>query len=150
VLVLTETTHFFESIGTRNVTVRNCLFENCNQGAATAEAALEAVAWLKKSTSPPQPGVHRDVTFEGNRIINTANSAIFAVAVDGLTIRSNLIRQVCLNPNHDSRRNAIRVMDCARVVIAGNDIDPAKQGAAMQAPVLVTGIDAPKNNHGRF
>ena len=144
VLVLTELAYFHESIGTRNVTVRNNLFENCNQGAATAEAALAALAWLKNNVYPPQPGVHRDVRFEGNRIIGTANSAIFAVGVDGLTIRKNLIRQACLKPRNQDGRNAIRVMDCARVDIVGNDIDPTKQGAAMGMPVRVTGTDVLK------
>lgn len=141
VLVLTETTHFFESIGTRNVTVRNCLFENCNQGAATAEAPLAVLAWLKENSYPPQPGVHRDVTFEGNRIIGSASSGIFAVAVDGLTVRKNVIEQSCLKPRDENGWSAIRVLDCARVVIAGNDIDPSKQGAAMKTPVLVTATD---------
>lgn len=145
VLVMTEITHFHESIGTRNVTVRNNLFDNCNQGAATAEAALAALAWLKNNAYPPKPGVHREVTFEGNRITGSANSAIFAVAVDGLTIRSNIIQQACLKPGNEKRRNAIRVMDCARAVIAGNDIDPKKQGATMSAPVLVTGSELSKH-----
>lgn len=144
VLVMTELVHFHESIGTRNVTVRNNLFENCNQGAATAEAALATLAWLKNFTYPPQPGVHRDVRFEGNRIIGTANSAIFAVGVDGLTIRSNVIRQACLKARNQDGRSAIRVMNCARVDIVGNDIDPAKQGTAMEAPVRVTGSDVLK------
>ncbi|MCX6893958.1 MAG: right-handed parallel beta-helix repeat-containing protein [Verrucomicrobia bacterium] len=115
VMVLTEISHFHESIGTRNVTVRSNLFENCNQGAATAEGVLLAAAWLKKSAYPPQPGVHRDVTFEGNRITGSANSAIFAVGVDSLTIRSNLIRQACLKPRNENARSAIRVLDCSRV-----------------------------------
>ncbi len=46
VLVMTEVVHFFESIGTRDVTVRNCRFENCNYGAASADAALQAFAWV--------------------------------------------------------------------------------------------------------
>ncbi|MFA6543712.1 MAG: right-handed parallel beta-helix repeat-containing protein [Limisphaerales bacterium] len=145
VLVMTEITHFHESIGTRNVTVRNNLFDNCNQGAATAEAALAALAWLKNNAYPPKPGVHREVTFEGNRITGSANSAIFAVSVDGLTIRSNTIQQACLKPGNEKRRNAIRVMDCARAVIAGNDIDPQKQGTGMSAPVLVTGTGFSKH-----
>jgi len=43
---MTEVVHFFESIGTRDVTVRNCRFENCNYGAASADAALQAFAWV--------------------------------------------------------------------------------------------------------
>jgi hypothetical protein len=145
VLVLTEIAHFHESIGTRHVTVRNNRFENCNQGAATAEASLAALAWLKKNAYPPRPGVHQDVIFEGNRIIGTGNSAIFAVAVAGLAIRSNLIQQACLKPDRESGRSAIRVMNCARVVLAGNDVAPGRQGGAMKTPVLVTGGDASRN-----
>jgi hypothetical protein len=35
-------------------------------------------------------------------------------------------------------------MDCARVIIAGNDIDQAKQGPGMETPVRVTGSDSLK------
>ena len=141
VMVLTEISHFHESIGTRNVTVRNNIFDNCNQGAATAEAPLAVLAWLKNNKYPPQPGVHRAVTFENNRITGSANSAIFAVGVDGLVIRSNVIQLACLKPRNENGRNAIRVLDCARTTIAGNRIDPARQGPAMEKPVRVTNTE---------
>jgi hypothetical protein len=141
VLVLTEVKYFYESIGTRNVTVRNSLFENCNQGAASAGGALAALAWLKDSAYPPKPGVHRDVCFEGNRIIGTSGTAIFAVGVDGLTIRSNTVEQACLKPTRENGQNAIRVMNCARVSMTENNVDPKKQSSGMQEPVRVTNSD---------
>jgi len=144
VMVLTDAGWFYESIGARNVTVRNNLFVNCNQGAATGEGTLAVLAWLKDWAYPSQPGVHRDVRFEDNQIIGSANSGIFAVGVEGLTIRNNTIEQACLKPTRESGRNALRVMDCARVTVAGNNIDPKKQGAGMEEAVRATGVDAAK------
>jgi hypothetical protein len=120
VLVLTEAAYFYESIGTRNVTVRSNRFENCNRGAAAAEAALCAVAYLKGYTYPAKPGAHRDVTFQGNRIVGTDESGIFAVAVDGLTVRANTIERFGLRAAREHGGNATWIQDCARVVVEGN------------------------------
>lgn len=139
VLVLTEAVHFFESIGTRDVVVRNCRFENCNMGAATAEAALAALAYLKDFAYPLRPGVHRDVSFEGNHIVGTSESAIFAVGVDGLKVTGNRISKACLRSVRESGRYAIRIRDCARLIVEKNTIDPASQGARMTEPIHMTG-----------
>ena len=141
VLVLTEVVYFFESIGTRNVTVRNSRFENCNMGAASAEGDLCALASLKDSAYPAKPGVHRDVTFEGNHIVGTSESAIFAVGVDGLKVRGNIVEQACLRSSRESGVNGIRIKDCARVVVEGNRIDPTRQGAGMTEGMRITGSD---------
>lgn len=143
VLVLTEVVYFFESIGTRDVTVRNCRFVNCNNGAASAEAALCALAYLKDYSYPKTPGVHRNVVFEGNHFQSTAESAIFAVAVDGLTVKNNTAEQVCMTAGRPTGKYAICVMDCARVRVDGNKVDVARQGKGMIAPKLVTGTVAP-------
>ena len=144
VLVLTDAGWFYEGIGARNVMVRNNLFENCNQGAATAEGALAALAWLKGWAYPLHPGVHRDVCFAGNHIIGSANSGVFAVGVNGLLIRNNTIEQAGLKPTRESGQYALRVMNCARVAIAGNDINPKKQGAGMKEAVCVTRVGVNK------
>lgn len=140
VLVLTETSYFHESIGTRNVTVRGNLIENCNMSPTRMESALAALAWLPGNACPPKPGVHRDVVFENNRIINTANSAIFAAGVDGLAIRGNTIKNACEMPTRENGRNAISVLNSAHVLIEGNTIDPKRQGVGMTEAVRV--IDA--------
>ena len=77
--------------------------------------------------------------FENNRIIN---SAIFAVGVDGLTIRKNTIEKACEKPKRENGRNAIRVMNSARVVIEVNTIDPMQQGAGMVEVVSNMGGDS--------
>jgi hypothetical protein len=138
ILVLTEVVHFFESIGTRNVTVRRNRFENCNYGAASAEASLCALAYLKDFAYPPKPGVHRDVVFEDNRILGTDESAVFAVGVDGLAVRNNQVEGACRCGHRPSGRTAVWVQDCARVDIAGNIVDPAKQGARFSEASRVT------------
>lgn len=120
VLVLTEAVYFYESIGTRNVIVRNNRFENCNRGAAAAEAALCALAYLKGYTYPAKPGVHRDVTLEGNQIVGTDESGIFAVGVDGLKVRGNTIERAGLRAAREHGGKAIWIQDCARVVVEGN------------------------------
>lgn len=138
VLVLTEVVHFFESIGTRNVVIRRNRFENCNYGAAAAEASLCAVAYLKGFAYPPRPGVHRDVVFADNHFLNTDESAIFAVGVDGLTITGNVVEGACRRGQRPTGRQAIRVQDCARVEVRGNTVDPTRQGPQFDAAVLVT------------
>lgn len=138
VMVLTEVVYFFESIGTRNVTVRNNKFVDCNMGAASAEAALCALAYLKDFAYPPRPGVHRDVLFEGNRITGTKESAIFAVGVDGLTVHRNIIENACLKPARPNGRNAIQIQDCARVKVEDNTVDPARQGPGMTEAIRIT------------
>jgi len=143
VLVVPETAHFHESIGTRNVTVRENLLEGCNLGAATAEGALAALAWLPGNAYPTKPGVHRDVVFENNRIVDTGNSAIFAVGVDGLAIRGNTIERACMTPTRENARYAIRVMDSSRVAIEGNTVDPKQQGPGMTGPLSVTDTAKP-------
>lgn len=137
VKVLTEVVYFFESIGTRNVVVRNNRFENCNHGAASAEGALCALAYLKDFAYPPRPGVHRDVTLEGNHITGTHESAIFAVGVDGLVVRGNHIEQSCREPRRPNGKHAIHVQASARVSVEDNRIDPARQGPGMVEPVYV-------------
>lgn len=138
VLVLTEVVYFHESIGTRDVIVRNNRFENCNNGAASAEAASCALAYLKDFAHPPRPGVHRDVTFEGNRIAGTNESAIFAAGVDGLTIRDNVIEDACRAGKRENGRYAVRVKNCERVRVEGNTIEADRQGKAMTEPVRIT------------
>jgi hypothetical protein len=121
VMVLTETVHFYESIGTRDVIVRNNRFENCNRGAASAEAALCALAYLKGFAYPGKPGVHRDVTLDGNHIVSTDESGIFAVGVDGLKVRGNTIERSGLRAAREHGGEPIWIKDCARVVLENND-----------------------------
>lgn len=135
VLVLTEVAHFFESIGTRDVTIRNCTFEGVNYGAAMAPGALCAMAYLKGFTYPPKPGIHRNVTFEGNIIRQTDNSAIFVAGADGITLLNNRIELACDKPTSDTGRYAVYVTSSRNVRLSGNHIPATKQGAGFREPV---------------
>jgi hypothetical protein len=137
VLVMTEVVYFYESIGTRDVTVRGCRFLGCNYGAASAESALQAFAWVKDWAYPPRPGVHHGVTFEDNVIAGTDEAAIFAAGVDGLTIRGNTIERACRDPRRDLGHDAVHVISSSDVVIEGNATDPAAQGQGFGAAVTV-------------
>jgi len=138
VMVLAETAHSSESIGTRDVTVCHNTFGGCNHGAASAEAALCAVAYLKDSTYPPLPGVHRNIRFEHNSIAGSDESAIFAVCVDGLTLRRNAITGACAQGTRPDGTCAIRVMRCARANVGDNDVDRRHQGDHFTTSSLIT------------
>lgn len=135
ILVLTEVAHFFESIGTRDVTVRGCAFENVNYGAAMAPGALCAMAYMKDFTYPPKPGIHRNVTFEGNIIRQTNNSAIFVAGVDGITLRRNRIEGACDRPHLDTGKYAIYIMSSRQVRLLGNQVQASRQGKGFQQAV---------------
>jgi len=134
-MVLTEVTYFFESIGTRDVTVRNSVFDHCNYGAAMGPASLCAMAWLKDMKYPPKPGVHRNVTFTGNTIKNTDNSAIFVAGVDGINVSDNKIEGACDNPNTDTGSNAIYMMSSKSIKQKNNLIPADKQGKGYKDPL---------------
>jgi parallel beta-helix repeat protein len=135
ILVLTEVTYFFESIGTRHVTVRNCEFDHCNYGAGMGPGALCAFAWLKDSTYPPKPGVHKDVVFEGNKISRTDNSGIFVAGVDGITISNNSIEYACEDPVEPTGNIALYIMSSKGIRIEDNTIEQSKQGAKFKEAI---------------
>jgi parallel beta-helix repeat protein len=142
IIVHTETVYFFESIGPRNVTVRNCLFEHCNYGVAMGPGALTAFAYLKDFKYPPKPGVLKDIVFEGNTIRGTDNSGIFVAGVDGITISKNTIEAACDDPTRDTGDAAIYLTGSSRVRIEGNTVEPKKQGAKFkEALKLGEGVD---------
>lgn len=138
IMVLTEVVHFYESIGTRNVLVRHNLVENCNYGAAAAEASVCAVAYLKGFAYPPQAGVHRDLVFDGNRISGTDKSGVFAAGVDGLILRDNVIENACRLGSRSFGDCAIRLLNCERVRMEGNIVDPAKQGPHFSKAIFIS------------
>lgn len=135
IMVLTEVTHFFESIGTRDVTVRNCLFDHCNYGAALGPGALCAYAYLKGLTYPPKPGVHKNIVFEGNTIRRTDGAGIFVAGVDGMAILNNSIQGCSDRPSSDAGHSGVYVMSSKGVHIEGNKIDPKKQGTGFEKAI---------------
>lgn len=128
IMVLTEVTWFFESIGTRDVTIRNCTFDHCNYGAAMGPGVLCAMAYLKNMSFPPKPGVHKNITFEGNTIRNTDNSGIFVTGVDGITLYKNRITGASDDPTWGNGNDAIYVMSSKGIKIERNHVEAKEQG----------------------
>jgi hypothetical protein len=138
VMVLTEIVYFHESIGTRDVTVRDNRFINCNEGAASSNAPLMAMAWLKDYALPPLPGVHRNVRLIGNSIQGADGPAIFAAGVEGLTVQKNVFSDICRRPPTPEDACAIRVIHCSGVNVEDNDAVPSRQGPAYRGEVHET------------
>ena len=115
VWVMTEVVHFFESIGTRDVVVRRCTFDNVGYGAALGDGVLGAFALLKNFGIPPKPGVHHNITFEDNVIRGSDNAGIWCNGVAGLTLRRNTITDVCRQPTRAETRQPVVVMNCSEV-----------------------------------
>lgn len=134
VWVMTEVVHFFESITTRNIIVRNNVFDECNYGAALGDGVLSVFAWLKDFRFPPKPGVHRDIVLEGNVIRGAENAGIFVAGVDGITLRNNTVTGACRAPTRPECSAAISIISSRRVVVEGNTALRDAQGPGCQDP----------------
>ncbi|MGQ9807944.1 MAG: right-handed parallel beta-helix repeat-containing protein [Armatimonadota bacterium] len=126
--VMTEVVYFHESIGTRNVIVRFNTFENCNYGGPPGESVLSVFAYLADFRFPPKPGVHRDITLQGNRIRGSDNCGILVAGTDGIRILNNTIEDVCRRPSRPEGTTAIYVTSTRNAVISGNTVLPDQQG----------------------
>ncbi len=129
IFVMTEVVYFYESLGTRDIIVRNNKFLDCAYATvAGCECPVTVFGYLADFKFPPQPGVHRDITIENNEIRGSRNSGIFVAATDGLTVQNNTIEGVCQAPTREQYHNGIYIMSTANAKISGNNIDPVKQG----------------------
>lgn len=135
--VMCEVVYFHESLGTRDIVVRNNTFINCNFGSPVHEAALNVFAYLKDFAFPPKPGVHRNITVEGNTIRGANNCGIFVTGVDGLVLRNNVLEGVSANPTRAEGRHAIHLYSTRDAVIEGNTVHAAKQGPGFESALKI-------------
>lgn len=126
--ICTEVVHFFESIGTRDITVRNNRMINCGYGAALSQGAISIYALLSEFREGPKPGVHSNIRLENNIIDGSDNSGIFASATDGLHIQGNTITNVSRRATMDSGKAAIHIRSTRNAIIRGNQALPEDQG----------------------
>lgn len=133
IFIMTEVVYFYESLGTRDVIIRNNRFENCGySNVGGCECPITVFGYLADFKFPPKPGVHKNITLENNIIQGSRNSGIFVAATDGVIIRNNTIEGVCGKPTRDQYHAAIHIMSSANADISGNNMDPTKQGAAFK------------------
>lgn len=127
--VMTEVVHFYESIGTQDIIVRNNKFYNCNYGGPLGEGVLSVQAYLNAFAYPPEPGVHKNIVLENNLIDGSDNAGIFVTGVDGLRMTGNVVKNACRMPTHQAvGKNAIYIRSSTDVVLEGNRALKEEQG----------------------
>ncbi|MCC6484510.1 MAG: right-handed parallel beta-helix repeat-containing protein [Armatimonadetes bacterium] len=135
VWVMTETVYFFEAIGTRDITVRRCAFDNCNYGGPLGEGVLSCYALTKDFHYPQQAGVHQNILFEDNLIRGCDNSGIFVTSTDRITLRGNRVEQACRMPTRVSGHSAIYIESSKHVTLENNRVPEKSQGAEYEKDV---------------
>ncbi len=133
--VTTDVGHWQESIGTRDVVIRGNTFEECNYGAAMAQAPINVFAHLPGWKDVPNPGVHRSLVIEGNTIRGTDNAAIFVSATDGATIRDNVIENCSRDRIRTSGKSAIYLMNTRNATVTGNRVADKRRGKDLREPL---------------
>ncbi len=78
-----------ESVGTRNVIIRNNSFIDCGFGFT---GYCEGIAVVVQTECPePKVGVHRNLTIENNFILGNEKPAFYLSCLDGAVIRGNRV-----------------------------------------------------------
>lgn len=116
--------YWTESISTRDITIRNNTFEDCNYGAAMTGGVLHVFADSRSKSRPPA-GVHRGIVVEGNTFRRTDNSAVFISSASDVVIRGNLIDAACADPTMESGRAAVYLENVSGARILRNTFRPA-------------------------
>jgi hypothetical protein len=121
--ICTDAQDWWESLGSRDVTVKNCIFRRCNFGVARRAAALDLFSDLAKGRQSAA-GVHQrikilDCTFEEN-----SGAAINIGSAIDVEIRGNKIA-------HGSTPVVI-IMNSRNVTASGNTGLPEKNGVAIK------------------
>lgn len=113
ILVADDALSWYESGPVHDLTIRRNTFIGCG----------EPVISILPENRSYQGAVHKNITIEENcfEMRDHATSAIHAKAVDGLTIRKNLIRSS--QPEKKKISDYIQTPDCGKVVIENNRIE---------------------------
>lgn len=120
-MVMTEVVYFFESIGTRDVTVRNNRFLGTNWGAANSEAPINVTAYLKDFALPPKPGVHRNTVIENNLVSDAPGAGLHVAGADGIVIRNNRFVRTCQNMPANAQKRDIVLRSSRNILLARNN-----------------------------
>lgn len=132
--ICTDADEWHESLGAQNVTVRNCLFRDCNAGVARRAAALDIFADLAKGRAAAA-GVHADLHLLGNTFEANHGAAINVGSADGVEVRGN--RFLAPKPP------VIRITNSRNVTLADNPglaaAEAVKVEGASEPPRIVPG-----------
>ena len=114
IVMNTDITGWWESIGSRDVIIRNNRFINCRFEPAYICGVIESL------TSGKKPGVHQRITIENNIIEGSSGNAIKIGSADGVVIVNNIINQ----PEDE----AIFVHNSRNVRVTGNKLTNSDAG----------------------
>lgn len=121
--ICTDACDWWESLGSRDVTVRQCTFRRCNFGVARREAALDIFSDLPHGQQSAA-GVHQRLHLLENTFDDNSGAAIHVGSADGVEIRGNRFA-VGDHP-------AVIVMNSRNVTIAGNTELSGKGGVEIR------------------
>ncbi|MEA3187951.1 MAG: large repetitive protein [Chthoniobacter sp.] len=105
---VTTSLYWAEAGGTRDVSVRNNSFENCDYGVSRAGGVIYALAELRDRTLSSAL-VHRGLSISDNTIANCDNAGIFVTAMDGFEIVNNTLQNLCRLATVTNGDNAIYI-----------------------------------------
>lgn len=127
--VCADADEWWESLGTRDVSITDCDFTRCNFGIAKRSAALEVFASLKNNQSAA-PGAHQRLLITGNTFTNNTGHAISVSSANDVTLENNRIA--------GGDKTAIRVAASTNVRIIKNESVEAPRIIRVDKPVGVT------------
>ncbi len=109
--ICTDAQDWWESLGSRDVTVKDCVFRRCNFGVARREAALDIFSDLPHGRQSAA-GVHQRLHILRNTFEDNTGAAIHIGSSDDVEVRGNHIVQ--------QQHPAVIVMNSRNVTLAGN------------------------------
>jgi len=110
--ICTDAVDWWESLGSRDVTVKNCVFRRCNFGVARRAAALDIFSDLAKGRQSAA-GVHQRLHILNNTFEDNSGAAIHVGSAEDVEVRSNRFSGVKEGP-------AIVIMNSRRVTVSAN------------------------------
>lgn len=121
VLIFTEATEFYESIGTADVIVRNNVFEGNNYYKVRTPGDITVDAVSTGGASPA--GVHTNIVIEGNVIKDTGNAGIAIRSADGVVVKHNILDTCSTDPTIAEGMSAIFIDKSRNIEVSGNTFD---------------------------
>lgn len=142
VWVIPEVTFFYQGVGSRNVVIRDNVFNNSNYGGPIGEGVISVYAYLNNFGLPAIPGIHKNITIKNNIVNGSDNSGILVAGVEGLKITGNTLTNTARKPTWKTGGSAIYIQGSRDVQLKGNTVDKASQGAGLTGVLgLGAGVD---------
>jgi|GEM_PF-63551 len=114
-----DANHWFESGPVADVTISGNTFEDLAIGGGKPQAILQIDPVIAKEFRK-SGYYHRNITFENNIVKTFDPLIVYALSVDGLTIRNNEIIKTDTYPSLYGDLSQFDIQDCANVMIEGN------------------------------